>query len=683
MVSKITTTLAASALAFLHFSPAAVAGASPADPASVPIPLKDFARHTQLSQPRLSPDGQYLSVQVNNRNGTNHSLQIFRLADMQRISILRLPKYQLPLNTVWVSPTRLVIEKGKEFGSLAEPFSTGEIITSDIRGRHQDYLYGSKPYGRRSATRALDRGWGWIAGLPAKADGHFYMRTRPWADGNDQSVLYNVDAGTSARHEIADVHVPALSFLVDRQGKAMFAYGDNQSMDYVVYRNDDGTWRKLPSATVGERLMPLRYGPRNTSFYALWSRKGGPDILTQRSATGAQERTLASDTFSSIDDIEWTAPPEKPFAAVTTSGIPDVHFIEANAPDAKLYRALRKAFKGEFVDFINYSEDGGKLLFDVSSDRDPGTFYLMDTRTHKATKLFVAASWIDPHLMSRRLPFRFKASDGMELEGILTLPRGRSEKHMPMVLLPHGGPHGVNDNWFFDSPDGWDAQMLASRGYLVLQVNYRGSDGRGPTFTQAGYRKWGTRIQQDLIDGVKWTIAKGYTDPQRICVYGASFGGYSALMSVIRAPGLFKCAIGYDGVYDLKMLYGKGDIHQTLYGRNYLATVIGHDDKELTANSPAELAAKIKVPVFLIHGADDNRAPLAGAEEMRAALKNVGNPPEWMVKSGEGHGFYDEHNNIERMQRMLAFLKKYIGPGAPPMAQTAASTEAAGAAMAH
>jgi dipeptidyl aminopeptidase/acylaminoacyl peptidase len=231
-----------------------------------------------------------------------------------------------------------------------------------------------------------------------------------------------------------------------------------------------------------------------------------------------------------------------------------------------------------------------------------------------------------------------------------------------MVLLPHGGPFDVSDTWFFDE----DAQFLASRGYLVLQINYRGSSGRGPNFVDDGYGKWGTRIQQDLIDGVKWAESQHYADAKRVCVFGGSFGGYSAMMSVIRAPQLFKCAIGYAGVYDLAMMYDKGDTKDSKFGKNYLEQAIGKDPKELAANSPDKLADKIDVPVLLIHGEEDQRAPFAQAKAMRAALETAHKPYEWLTKPHEGHGFYNEQNLVDMYNHLQAFLEKNIGPGVKP-----------------
>jgi dipeptidyl aminopeptidase/acylaminoacyl peptidase len=185
--------------------------------------------------------------------------------------------------------------------------------------------------------------------------------------------------------------------------------------------------------------------------------------------------------------------------------------------------------------------------------------------------------------------------------------------------------------------------------------------GRGRNFEEAGWLKWGTRIQDDLIDGVRWAIEQGYTDASRICAYGASFGAYSAMMVSVRAPDLFRCAVGYAGLYDLPMMYAKGDVQESRYGRNYLNRVIGRDKADLAANSPTTLAEKIKVPVLLIHGEADERTPFAQAKAMRAALQKAGNAPEWMAVPKEGHGFYNEANQIAMLRKLEAFLDQHLG----------------------
>jgi len=620
------------------------------------IPVETFARHAQLTMPRLSPNGQYLAVNMN--DGDSHALAIYKVDDMsQAVSMLRLPKYELAAGITWVSNSRLVVEKGKKFGSIDKPVMTGEVIATDFNGKHQDYLYGyDAPFGSRHGS---DNGWGLVDGLPTPANGHFYMATQSWNNNDNSSTLYDVDASKNARHLIGQINVGGMSFMVGADGKAHFAYGRNNDFNYVVYHQQAGGWAKMASTQVGGSFAPTFFTPDQQRIYARYAAEGGPTSLVEQDENGSNRKLLASDSFSSIGNVEWTALPYQPFATVPATGMPKLSYIDPNLPTAKLHRALSLKFPGSYVHFIDFSEDGGKLLFSVSSDRDPGTYYLIDTHNYKVTNLFATAPWVDPAKMAERRPLRFKASDGMELEAILTIPNGASQTNLPMILLPHGGPIGVQDDWFYDD----DAQFLASRGYLVLQVNYRGSSGRGEDFKEAGYLKWGTRIQQDLIDGVKWAIAEKYADPQRVCVYGGSFGGYSAMMTTIRAPGMFKCAVGYAGIYDLAMMYKKGDIQENKSGRSYLKSVIGKDDADLAANSPDKLADKIDVPVLLVHGEDDKRAPFAQAKAMRAALDAAHKPYEWLSKPGEGHGFYTEANSIEFYNLLQTFIAKHIGPG--------------------
>ncbi|HEX7816115.1 S9 family peptidase [Dyella sp.] len=622
------------------------------------IPVEDFARRPTLSDPALSPDGKYIAVRMDDNDNHQHALAVYKIEDMQTpISLLRMPKFQMPLSVTWVSPTRIVLAKGKEAGALDKPTFYGELLATDYDGKHQDYLFGyDGTAGNRSATRSTDQSWGFVAGKPPRANGHFYMKTEAW-DNRGHYQLYDVDANTSARKLIGDIGSIGMDFLIGPDGTAHFAYGDDDAFNYVVFHHNDNGWSRLNLGNA--RFSPLYFTPDDKRIYASYSAQGGPAALVEQDENGDNRKVLAQDDFSSVNDIQWTAVPYQPFASTSSAGVPAVHYIDPASATAKLHMAISQKFKG-YVDFRQFSEDGTVLLFSVSSDRDPGTYYTIDTHNYKVRKLFSIKPWIDPTRMAERRPMRFKASDGMELEAILTLPPGANEANLPMVLLPHGGPHGVHDDWFYDD----DAQFLASRGYLVLQVNYRGSDGRGYLFQRAGYLQWGKRIQQDLIDGVQWAIGEKFADPQRICVYGASFGGYSAMMTTIRAPGMFKCAIGYAGVYDLAMMYSKGDIGEEKSGRSYLRAVIGKDDADLAAQSPDKLADKIQVPVLLVHGEADERVPFAQAKAMRSALDAAHKPYEWISRPGEGHGFYDEKNRSDFYSAMAAFLNKHIGPTA-------------------
>ena len=624
------------------------------------IPTADFARRLPLTMPRLSPDGKHFSVVYNDPDGKTHAIAIYSVDDPTKPgSLIRMPPYELPANIVWASATRLVVARGKQDGSIGNTSYTGEIMAIDINGKNPDYLYGYEAVGKRSGTRQTDSGWGEIEGTPVQSNGHFYMRATSWSDKN-RSTLYDVDATTSTRKEMANIGIGDMSFMVSPEGVAKFSYGTDDNFKYVVFHREGSGWVKVPENGELQRFVPVASVAGSNRMYARYSPGGMGGEFVEQDEDGGNRRVISKDDFSTVTSAGlWTPVPLRPFGTYATSGVPKVTYVDPQEANSKLHQALSLKFPGNFVNFIDFSEDGSQLMFGLASDRDPGRYMLIDTKTFKVRSLFAVAPWIDPAKMAERRPLRFKASDGTELEAILTFPKGKSEGNLPMVLVPHGGPIGIKDDWFYDE----DAQFLANRGYLVLQVNYRGSGGRGNGFEQAAYLKWGTRVQQDLIDGVKWAIAENYADPKRICVYGASFGGYSAMMTTIREPGLFKCAVGYAGIYDLDMMYNKGDIKTTKTGRSYLTTVIGRDEADLSANSPVHLADKITVPVLLIHGEDDERAPFAQFKAMRAAMDAAHKPYDVLTKSGEKHGFVKPENVEEFYNKLQAFLDKNIGGG--------------------
>jgi dipeptidyl aminopeptidase/acylaminoacyl peptidase len=248
-----------------------------------------------------------------------------------------------------------------------------------------------------------------------------------------------------------------------------------------------------------------------------------------------------------------------------------------------------------------------------------------------------------------------KARDGMTLHGYLTLPNGGADKHLPMVVLPHGGPFGIFDEWTFDD----DSQMLAAAGYAVLRLNYRGSGNYGRDYYKAGARQWGKTMQDDLTDATRWAIDQQIADPARICLYGASYGGYAALMGVAREPSLYACAVGYVGVYDLEKLHKDNTSHGRSI-KNWTNEWLGDRDA-LAAVSPVNLANHIKSPVFLAAGGQDKRAPVEHTQKMEKALRDAGVPVESLYFKSEGHGFYTDEHQRECYTRLLAFLSKYLG----------------------
>ncbi|HWU77011.1 MAG TPA: prolyl oligopeptidase family serine peptidase [Rhodanobacter sp.] len=629
------------------------------------LPVADFSRHPELSGPTLSPDGSLLAVSLRHtgKDGKNqYQLAVLHLPDLKVLSRLDMARRNVPGEVVWVSNTRLVVALAYESAWLDVPQLTGELVALDYDGSHKATLYSLAARGKSIHSQDMPRGSAGIAGLPEPRNGHIYVNLRPAVVGNytmydaSSSMVYDVDTASGAARLMGKIDKGDMSFVL-HDGVARFAYGSpdaGATVNTYTRDNADQPWRLMPASVTGSELVPVRISADGSRMWAIHSAHGGPEELVSSKLDGSDRKLLLGDNFASVKEVLWTPHDGAPYAASLAVGRPNFVALD-DSPLAQVQKALSDKFPDEVIDIAGQSDDGMVLLIHAYSDRDPGTYALFDRHSMNLRPLFQSEPWIKAAQMATRKPFRFKASDGMELDGYLTLPNNAARPG-PMVLVPHGGPIGIADTWAYDT----DAQFLASRGYTVLQVNYRGSSGRGPAFQHAGYKQFGDRIQHDLIDGVHWAIEQGYADKSRICVYGGSFGGYSALMQPILAPGLFQCAIDYAGVSDWSIGMDYSDTSHFAAGKTYFANAIGDKDAA-RAISPLYQLDKFNVPVLIAHGEADPRVPFRNATALRSALDKAGKPYVWLSKPKEGHGFYTEEDRTDLLQHMQDFLGKYLG----------------------
>jgi dipeptidyl aminopeptidase/acylaminoacyl peptidase len=624
------------------------------------IPIDHFVREDEYAQPRLSPDGKYLAltVRVPQQDRFVPMIVVYSLPEMKEQGAVRMPVYEVPDKYYWVSNTRLLVTKAKEVGSKEQPQITGEILAMDYNGENQEYVYGYNERLKRNSSRFADsRGTGRVTAIPKVKNGRFYMTTSMWE--GERTMMYDVDSKNANRKLIASIPIDDAHFILQNNGKPRFATGSDKEGLYSLYRFDDAKeeWVILSQKEFDGHLIPIGFNADDTEFYGYYSKHGEPNSLVRINAQTGVRTVIAENKIANLDIAQTAINSELPFAVASNLGIPAIKYLDAELPETKLHQMLSAKFPGNLVNFINYTDDGNTLLFSVASDREPGAYFIYDKSRNRAYPLFASRQLIDPDQMSERRPIQFTSRDGIRIDGYLTVPKTHDiAKKMPMIVLPHGGPHGPYDKWFYDN----DAQFLASRGYSVLQVNFRGSGGKGHSYQNSGWRKWGTEIQNDLIDGVQWAIKEANVDAKRICTYGASFGGYSALMLAAREPDMFQCAIGYVGVYDLNLMFTSEEAKDPKF-KSVMTRYIGNDKAELDSISPAKQAEKIKIPVMLVHGMDDKRATFNHAEAMRDALIKQGRPPEWMAVPDEGHGFYNTKNVQEFYTRMERFLAKYLG----------------------
>ncbi len=299
------------------------------------------------------------------------------------------------------------------------------------------------------------------------------------------------------------------------------------------------------------------------------------------------------------------------------------------------------------------------VLVKSTSDRQPTVFRLFDVKTGALQPLAASRPWVKPATMASRDMVRIPARDGLQIPVHITRPKGQ-QGPAPMVVLVHGGPWVRGGEWRWDAP----SQFLTSRGYVVIEPEFRGSTGYGDKLYRAGFKQWGLAMQDDVADATRWAIKQGHADPARVCIAGASYGGYATLMGLIRDPELYRCGFQWVGVTDIGLMYS---IHWSDLSTNWqnhgMPVLIGDrvkDAEQLAATSPIRLAARLKQPLLMAYGGLDARVPIEHGLQMRAALRPHNARVEWVDYPSEGHGWMSQANDIDFWSRVERFLERHL-----------------------
>lgn len=623
------------------------------------LDLAPYVQQDMYEWVKISPDGQYYAVTAPLEDRT--ALLILRRSDNAFTAKISGAADSVVDDFWWANNERVVMSMARKQGSRDEPSSIGELYAVNVDGKQSMLL--ASPYGVNERV-------GIVSEIKSTFDQSVYMLDP--LDGDDRNILVSaipiasdpyiriekMDIYNRNRIRIADVPVRRASFKSDQNGEVRFAVGaDTDNLSKLYYRDARGQeWRLLNDEKVSkQRRYPLGFSADGALAYLQVERNSGPDIIVSWDPASGQEVELLRDDVVDPYYILYDMDGKTPIGASYMRENVVNRFFDENARTARFYRSLEKAFNGDALRMTSATRDGRLVLLYVWSDRNNGDYFLFDTQTRKADRIFSRREWFIPDQRPGSRYVSFRARDGMTLHGYVTEPKTPSTGPRPMVLLPHGGPYGVFDQWGFDL----DAQLLADAGYAVLRVNYRGSGNYGAAYLEAGSQEWGGRMQDDLADATRWAIDQGIADRERICIYGASYGGYAALMGAVRDPDLYRCAAGYVGVYDLELMH-RDTSARSRSGRTWAAEWLG-DRSTLGARSPSRLADRIKVPVFLAAGGKDERAPIEHSERMEKALKRAAVPVETLYYPNEGHGFYTQAHRREYYARLLGFLGRHIG----------------------
>lgn len=374
-------------------------------------------------------------------------------------------------------------------------------------------------------------------------------------------------------------------------------------------------------------------------------------------------------------DYATRTPGEVIFTAPGGWDLTDISLTEANQPLAVTYTddhdrtvwfdtkmkslqtRLEKAMVGNEIQIISRAKDGSRMLVWSGSENDPGAMYVYTAANAHLDLMVGYQTALAPATMPPPRPIVYKARDGTEVHGYLTLPLGREPKNLPLIVMPHGGPYGIRDRLDFD----YEVQFLANRGYAVLQPNYRGSGGYGQKFEDLGAGQIGRKMQDDIDDAMDWAVAQGYADAGRVCVVGSSYGGYAALWAVTRNPERYRCAASFAGVTDWnKQLSYDRDFFSRTSAKKWMSRVRGDQQGfNLDMVSPVQQVARLSRPVLLAHGEDDTNVPFKQFKMMRDAAAKAGKPVEVLTFADEGHGFTKAEDATKWLDTLDAFLMKY------------------------
>ncbi|MDQ0177296.1 S9 family peptidase [Bacillus chungangensis] len=613
------------------------------DDTGVPeISVEDFMKNPGDSNYQLSPDGNYLSYSSAWENHIN--VFVKKIGDDSEPVRVTSSKDRDIDGFFWKDDQILYI---KDNGG-DEIF---HIYSSSFNGQEERDL---TPYPDVRVQIVGDARLQVISGLQGVKDEILISMNK-----EDPTVfdVYRLNIKTGETTLVAKNPGNIESWLTDHDGKIRIAIESDGVNSTVLYRDsEEEAFRPFVDTKDGDTIRPIAFSKDNQSIYAV-SNKDRDKAELVKFDLQANEEVLYSNPQVDVIGAKYDTDQDKLLYSIFFTDKRQYIFFDEDFENSFNSLTEKLQVSESELTIIDYNKERTKFIVSISSDKVYGTYYYYDSTSDELTKLAELGSWLNKEHLADMHPISYKSRDGLTIHGYLTLPKNKNPENLPLIVNPHGGPWG-RDTWGFNP----EVQLLANRGYAVLQVNFRSSVGYGKEFVDAGNKQWGLKIQDDITDGVQWAIDQGIADPDRIGIYGASFGGYATLAGITFTPDLYAAAVDYVGVSNIfTFLETIPPYWETM--RNELYKRVGHpiEDKELLEQiSPVFHVDKIKTPLFVAQGANDPRVNKAESDQIVEALQARGIDVEYMLKDNEGHIFENEENRIEFYNAMIKFLDDHL-----------------------
>lgn len=602
---------------------------------AAPPPMKDFFRNPEKAGFSLSPDGKYLSWMAPYESRLNVFVRPLAGGPDKRVTSETARDIS---GYFWKGDRILYV---KDFGG-DENF---HVVSVDLDGKDLKDL----TPGEKLRAEIVD---------DLEDDDRFLLISHNRRDPKVFDV-FRVDARTGKEALVAQNPGNITGWMTDHAGRLRVATTTDGVNTSLLYRETEtDAFKPVLTTNFKETVSPLFFTFDNRRLFVSSNR--GRDklaIFEFDPATAKEGKLIFEHPEVDVYGMAYSRKRKVLQVVPYTTWRTERHFLD---PETKaMYEQVKAKLPGYEVYFGGNNRAEDKYIVATSSDRTRGSRYLFEQATGKLTLLAEVCPWLKAEDLAEMKPVTYTSRDGLTIHGYLTLPKGKAAKGLPVVVNPHGGPW-YRDSWGFNP----EVQFLASRGYAVFQMNFRGSTGYGRKFWESSFKQWGGTMQDDISDGVAWLVKQGIADPKRVAIYGGSYGGYATLAGITLTPDLYAAAVDYVGVSNLFTFLNTIPPYWKPF-LDMMHEMVGHPEKDkarMEATSPALLAARIKTPLFIAQGAKDPRVNKDESDQMVAALKKRGVEVEYLVKDNEGHGFSNEENRFAFYEAMERFLARHLKP---------------------
>ena len=601
------------------------------------IPLEDFFKSSEISSIQISPNGKYLAYLKPYEKRMNIHVRKTDGSELEK---------------------RITNQTTRDISSFGWKENDTLIFRNDFGGDENFHVFRvfATRGGERDLTPFKDTRVGIIDFLNDISEDYILVGTNQ----RDKSVFdaYRLNIKTGDIKMIAENPGHFTDWLTDHEGQLRVAFSTEGTNSSVYYRDTEKEgFQKITTTDFKNEFDPLMFSFDNKNLYV---KSNLEKDKTAIEVFDPKQKKILSTLFSHPDvdvsgRLSYSKKRKKLLAAYYTTWKTGHYFFDSEYE--QIFQDLQLKIPKKEITIVSRNRAEDLFVVVAYSDRSVGIYYLYDVKSKSLQKIADSRPWLKEEDMAEMKPISYKARDGLIIPGYLTLPKGSAGKNLPLVVHPHGGP-SHRDFWGY-SPE---VQFLASRGYAVFQMNFRGSTGYGKKFWIAGFKQWGKKMQDDITDGVQYLIEKGIANKDKVAIYGGSYGGYAVLAGLAFTPDLYACGVDYVGVSNMFTILADIPPYWEPY-REMMYETEGHPEKDkefLKEISPVFHADKIKAPLFVVQGAKDPRVKKSESDQIVQALESRGVEVPYLVKYNEGHGFRNEENKIEFYYLMEAFLNKCL-----------------------